>query len=294
MSAAGTDKGGVRIKEVIYSPHYGFYINKVHRDAGYEMATFHIHRKFELYYQTEGTRKYFIGDAVYLIKAGDVVIIDQDDPHKTASMDDSPHTRIVMNFNSEYLEKLSALVPVSDLLRVFAMDVKVLGLSMKQKVIVGNLFERLCDLPQKDDPDKDILSVLLLAELLLILKRYAEEQKNSDYQSPRLSNKTIDRITKYISEHYASALNLQSIAAQFFISPFYLSRLFKKTMGISIVEYINSVRIRMAMHFLEITNLSVTGVSERVGFQTYSHFNRVFKQSTGLSPSQYRKYYRVK
>lgn len=282
------------MKEIIYSPHYGFYINKVHREAGYEMATFHSHRKFELYYQMEGSRKYFINDAVYLIKPGDMAVIDQDDPHKTASIDDSAHTRIVMNFSEDYLEKLSSLLPTKELLHVFSTGVKVLSLSAKQRMIVGNLLERLCDLSQKDEGNNDALCVLLVAELLLILSRLAEEQKNSDQPSSKLSNKTIDRITKYISENYATTLTLQSIAAQFYISPFYLSRLFKKVMGISIVEYINSVRIRMAMHFMETTNLRVNDVSERIGFQTYSHFSRVFKQSTGLSPSQYRKYYRVR
>ncbi len=280
------------IKEVVYSPHYDFFIDKAHRESGYEMSSFHIHKKYELYYQVDGSRKYFIGDAVYMVGPGDVVIIDQDDAHKTGSTNNSPHTRIVLNFNHDYLDRLSGLAHPSELLAIFSLGVRVLALSPKQKVLISSLMERLLELTQENEPDTDTLRVLLLSELLIDLRRYAQERLNANYESPKLYNKTIDKIAKYISENYMQNLTLGQIAAQFYISPYHLSRLFKKTMDISIVEYINSVRVRAAMHLLDTTSLKVTDIAEKTGFQTSSHFSRVFKTSTGLSPNRYRKYYR--
>ena len=94
-----------------------------------------------------------------------------------------------------------------------------------------------------------------------------------------------------LAQNYREPLSLQSIAEQFYISPCYLSHLFKKCTGLSIFEYINSLRIRAAKSALETSKLKVTEIAEQTGFCTASHLGRIFKQGTGLSPNQYRKYY---
>ena len=63
------------VSEYVYSPHVDFFIDRVDRDTGYEMASFHIHHKYEIYYEIEGSRRYFIEDAAYIVNAGSVVLI---------------------------------------------------------------------------------------------------------------------------------------------------------------------------------------------------------------------------
>lgn len=54
------------VSEYVYSPHVDFFIDRVDRDSGYEMASFHIHHKYEIYYEIEGSRRYFIeGSCLY-------------------------------------------------------------------------------------------------------------------------------------------------------------------------------------------------------------------------------------
>ena len=55
------------VSEYVYSPHVDFFIDRVDRDTGYEMASFHIHHKYEIYYEIEGSRRYFIEDAAYIV-----------------------------------------------------------------------------------------------------------------------------------------------------------------------------------------------------------------------------------
>ena len=62
------------VSEYVYSPHVDFFIDRVDRDTGYEMASFHIHHKYEIYYEIEGSRRYFIEDAAYIVNAGCVVL----------------------------------------------------------------------------------------------------------------------------------------------------------------------------------------------------------------------------
>mgnify|MGYP002604692613 CR=1 FL=1 len=55
--------------EYTYSPRMDFFIERVDRATGFEMPCFHIHHKYEIYYEIEGTRRYFIEDAAYIVNA---------------------------------------------------------------------------------------------------------------------------------------------------------------------------------------------------------------------------------
>ncbi|WP_180951116.1 helix-turn-helix domain-containing protein [Marasmitruncus massiliensis] len=281
------------VKEFVFSPHCDFFIDKAHRESGYDMRTFHLHKKYEIYYQEEGCRKYFINDAVYLVNAGNVVILGRDEVHKTSSVDDTPYTRYVLNFNSEYIEDVAKSLGNVDLLSFFDEGIKVLTVSMKMQGMVQSLLTRLMEARTSPEGDAEPFCRVLLLELLFYLKGCVAEQKSRQENAPILSNKTIDKISSYIARNYQSSLTLPEIAARFYISPFYLSRLFKKTTNLTLVEYINSVRIRAARNLLETTHLRISAIAEQTGFSTTAHFSRIFKEGTGVSPQKYRKFYHL-
>ena len=84
------------------------------------------------------------------------------------------------------------------------------------------------------------------------------------------------------------------MAAKFYISPYYLSRLFRRVTGQSIVDYINGRRIEAAQKLLETTELSIGTVAvKQTGFASAAHFRRVFRQTMGTGPLQYRKSHRT-
>lgn len=279
------------VKEVVYSPHCDFFIDRLHREFGYDMRTFHLHKKYEIYYQQEGCRKFFINDAVYLVNEGNVVIVGKDEVHKTCSVDNTPYKRYVLNFNGEYIADVAKALGNVDLLSFFDEGIKLLCMNMKMQRIIQSLLERMWEARGHSNPDSEPFCKVLLVELLFYLKECVAEQKSKHENTPTISNKTIDLISSYIAQNYQSSLSLPEIAARFYISPYYLSRLFKKTTNLTLVEYINSVRIRAARNLLETTHLRVSTIAEQTGFKTPAHFSRIFKQGTGLSPQKYRKFY---
>ena len=93
---------------------------------------------------------------------------------------------------------------------------------------------------------------------------------------------------QYIQEHYAEPLSLSALAAQFALSPSYLSRSFKKVCGIGLVDYLNQVRIDHAISLLHSSDLKTQEIAPCVGYSDPKYFCRVFKRITSLSPSAFR------
>ena len=69
----------------------------------------------------------------------------------------------------------------------------------------------------------------------------------------------------------------------------YLSNLFKRETGITLTNFINQQKIRLAAQYLKESQLSIAQVSERVGIQDVNYFTRVFKKHMGVTPSDFRK-----
>ena len=98
----------------------------------------------------------------------------------------------------------------------------------------------------------------------------------------------ITRAKEYIHEHQTEELSLGQVAKAVNTSTFYFCKMFKKVTGINFTDYLSQVRIENAKNLLLNPNLRVSEIAFEVGFQSLTHFNRVFKRILGRSPTQYR------
>lgn len=98
----------------------------------------------------------------------------------------------------------------------------------------------------------------------------------------------ITRAKQFIHEHQGDEISLGDVAHAVNTSTFYFCKLFKKTTGLNFTEYLSRVRIEKARNLLLNPNLRISEVAFSAGFQSLTHFNRIFRRMAGESPTQYR------
>ncbi len=108
-------------------------------------------------------------------------------------------------------------------------------------------------------------------------------------EAPEESEKQIDKVLQYIYNHIESDIRRTDIARELFLNPDYLSRMFKKEMGVSLKEYIISVKMKVAKKLLEQTKLPISTIALRIGYGNFSHFSQTYKRVMGVTPEEGRK-----
>ncbi len=116
----------------------------------------------------------------------------------------------------------------------------------------------------------------------MLLKRCCEEKEDQNTQPIRETQ-------LYIEEHYMEPVKLEEIARHVGLNETYLSSIFKKQMGKSLIDYLTYTRVQHAKELLINRNKSVNEIAEEVGFNDAKYFTKRFKKYTGVSPNEYRK-----
>lgn len=119
------------------------------------------------------------------------------------------------------------------------------------------------------------------------VQQRAAEQPEGEQQGAKYG-KSIDRVMRYIEEHYREDLSLNMISEKLYLNPGYVSRMLKEQTGKNYTDIVAGVRIRRAVWLLENTNMYVYEIAEEVGYQNLKYFYRIFKKVTGKAPNDYR------
>ena len=133
---------------------------------------------------------------------------------------------------------------------------------------------------------QDAQSGVMLEKLLL---QFYGLYCNADNTEERYNNQIINQAIKYIKEHISQSFSLKDISSYLAVNSAYLSRLFKKNTGKTIVTYINDEKMKMARELIESGALTLKEVALATGFQNYNHFYLLFKETYGISPSEIKK-----
>ncbi len=240
------------------------------------MPLMHYHAAYELYYLYKGEREYFVGDAFYRVKEGDIVLIPQNVLHRTAG---KGATRYLVYFSEAYLRRFFT----EEMLDALAIgQPTVFRAEEKTRVRLETQLEELLRNYGSDQSD-----AFLAGQLYHLLFTIATSQNL--YEGDVYSDGRIGEIIRYINENFSHIESIEDIAAHFFISKYHLCRIFSKNLGLSLVSYLNTIKIRAACDLMRRESANLTEIACRCGFNSSSYFCKVFKAEKGLTPAAYRR-----
>lgn len=138
--------------------------------------------------------------------------------------------------------------------------------------------------------EEELLHAVSHAELRDRLLASAERYADRDRAAAQLvtGHREIDKALDYIHRHYCSDVTLKAVAAMVAMDEAYFSGLFKKKTGVTLIHYLQQVRVDHAKQLLAQSELPATEIGERVGFPNANYFIKIFKRWTGQTPSEFR------
>ena len=250
------------------------------------MERTHYHDCFEIYFQISGDRYLLSNGKFHHLEAGELLWIRSFDLHQSFQGQSPTGIRAVAYFPEEYLRQVFP-ERGDELLGLFTGAFQRMRLDGWQQ---RKTWELLYELEQGVETGQDLYCRFVFGQLILLMEQWSHGKLPSFQDTPSINPK-YDRIASvlaYLKAHRGERLRLEDVAGEFFVTPYYLSRTFKECTGIPFVSYLNHLKVERAKELLG-REQSVTGVSMELGFENLTHFERVFKSITGVSPTAWKK-----
>ncbi|HZG86003.1 AraC family transcriptional regulator [Paenibacillus sp.] len=255
------------------------------------MPHFHLHHYYEIFYIVKGERIFFINDRVYTVRPGDVVVIFPNTLHRTGAGSKAQECeRILINFAPAFLGSGDWL-PREDG-APFAGGHGLIHFPKQERSFVDHIiWEMLNECREQRAGYEDYIKSCLTQLLIRINRQAAQEEGNEAPPSSHPLQEKISEIAAFMNRNYAEDITLQMVSEKFYISPYYLCRMFKKLTGFQFREYLMSVRIKEAQKLLRDSPSKIIEIAHQVGFKHVAHFSTTFKKITRITPLAYRKRY---
>ncbi len=264
----------------IANVHYFEFINKYHTLAD-------SHNFYEIVYVDKGVVKIIADNYSGELCDGELIIHRPLEHHALECAGEIPPDVIIIGFECNcsqldmFSEKPFSLTPELK---------KALAETVNEGMLV---YEPPYDIPNLLDMQKreafpfgtdQMLKLKLEIFLIGLIRNFQniDSHEAISYDANKLNN-----VHRYISEHYREKITLDNICFLFGINKTTLCQNFKAEYGITILNYINSLKIKEAKKLLRENELSVTEISEQLGFGSIHYFCRFFKKCTGKSPKTY-------
>ena len=243
----------------------------------------HWHKEIEMIYIRSGSAKLSVTDQSFYAKAGDLVICDSGDIHYSDSyqMDNCLDFLIFdTNLISSHYTNSHFQHPC-----VTKEQLEAYGLF--------DMLERLLDLiddeMENQEPYYQDVVTASIRQFFYLLKRNVPTSDTAmQSQNRRLVMlEDLQQLLSYMEEHYMENITLEFAAGRMHFSESHFSKIFKKLTGINFVIYLNMIRVEKAADLLRTSNDKITDIAFNCGFNNVRTFNRVFKEMTGYTPTEF-------
>lgn len=254
-----------------------------------QLITNHWHNSLEILYMASGKMDVGINNKVYSMHRGNLIIINSGDIHFTHCRELSQVYVLQIPYPI-----LKTHIPNYDYVRFQASDGSVLFNGTDRDREISRMLVQLCQTSSDRSPGYSLLFTSQLYQLLYLLFQYYRTDISTTTKQKSDRNLTrLEQVMSYVKTHYTQPISLEDGARILSLNPEYFCRYFKKYMGMTFLEYINTVRLYHIHQDLLNTNFSISELMDRNGFSNYKVFAKMFRSTYGCSPSDLRRQHRL-
>lgn len=224
-----------------------------------------------------GSGFFAYNDKIYTLTSGDHLFIDCKNPYSHKSTDSDPWELMWVHFNGVLMDQYYLY---------YSNKTASISFQPMEPSEFNDILEKLFSLASRKSAYSELLASNLLNTLITLVLT-----DNIDY-SKKDANKIDDKIKHikdYLDDNFKKKIPLDTIADEFFISKYHMSREFKKAYGITIANYIIAKRITHAKELLRFTDMQIEKIGKICGIEDNSYFNKIFRKLEGMTASNYRR-----
>lgn len=250
---------------------------------------YHSHDYVEIAFVLSGSGRYLVEGEQLTVQEGDILIFNAGARHQAFYCPDLevPATEFFVGFSDVQFQGLPAnTLPLPGGVCVHHTEGE-----LRRK-----LFKLCVDMQAENEICRQgryyMLKSYLVQMILLVLRENSEPVERHKGCAFESVNKkyVVEQIISYFEDHYSEKISLDQIAENMYLSPFYISKIFKSETGDTPIRHLIDIRLERARELLEKGwEGSIQEVAATVGYDDAYHFSKLFKKRYGISPSQARK-----
>lgn len=252
----------------------------------------HVHNYFEINFVASGNCTFFFEKESRTLKEGEFCIIAPESVHDLVIDDEETTVFTIMLRKSTFNTSFFSLLSQKDLLAYFFRTIlqgdshpNYLLFFAKDTRWIKNIVRNAMGECYKNDSYSNVCAINWINLLFsALLRNYSQTVQFYNYQM----GSDFSLVLQYIQHNYRT-LTLSSLAEFFHYSEPHLCTLIKQNTGYNFTDLIKQLRLADATSYLENTNLKVSEIAERIGYNSADHFSRVFRTTYKMSPQEYRK-----
>lgn len=249
-----------------------------------ETVDWHYHTFHKIIAFLSGSASYGIEGQSYRLQPGDLILLPSGSIHRPEAAPGAPYARIILYISPEFLRENST--PACDLETCFSLAGTkfdfVVRPGAKQKELLDTL-QSLSAACGAQDFGQELLCKALFWQFLVQLTRGMREDA-FQYAQPGAQDEKIVAILRYLNAHLTEPVSIDALAAQFYISKYYMMRRFRAQTGYTIHNYLVTKRLMLARELIA-GGTPVTQACYQCGFGDYSAFSRAYRKLFSCPPS---------
>jgi len=247
---------------------------------------YHSHDFISLTYILSGTCTYYIEGKSYRVKKGNLILCNPGIMHGKTLCTSEEINEFHIGFSNICIENL----PRDHIISREASPV--ITFAQYEQEFFKCCSDILAEQEKNDVGCALMLKSLVMKLIVILLKEIYKQETHSDENIINLESydkiSVVNAVVTYINENYMQDVSLDKISKSMYLSPVYISKIFKEEIGESPINYLIKVRLSKAVELMKDSNKPIKEVAKSIGYDDAYYFSKLFKKYYGFSPLKYK------